>query len=74
MAILRDNGVGTQVHYIPIIDQPYYKEHVNVTGNFDCCQAYYKQALSLPMYPLMDDSDVETVVDALKRKFINEIF
>ena len=66
MAILRDNGIGTQVHYIPIIDQPYYKEHVNVTGNFENCRTYYKQALSLPMYPLLDDDDVETVIKALK--------
>jgi len=66
MAILRDNGIGTQVHYIPITDQPYYKEHVNVTGHFNNCQTYYKQALSLPMYPLLDDGDVERVIKALK--------
>jgi perosamine synthetase len=65
MAMLRDNGIGTQVHYIPIIDQPYYKEHVNVNGHFDNCRTYYNQALSLPMYPLLDD-DVETVIKALK--------
>ena len=63
---LKDMGIGTQVHYIPIIDQPYYEEHVNVVGNFDNCREYYKQALSLPMYPLMDDGDVETVIKALK--------
>ena len=62
---LKDNGIGTQVHYIPIIDQPYYKENVKVTGNFKHCRAYYKQALSLPMYPLMDDEDVKKVVEAL---------
>ena len=63
---LKEKGVGTQVHYIPIVDQPYYKEHVNVTGNFNNCRTYYKQALSLPIYPLLDDGDVETVIKALK--------
>ena len=63
---LKEKGVGTQVHYIPIVDQPYYKEHINVSGNFDNCRTYYKQALSLPMYPLMDDGDIETVVKALR--------
>lgn len=63
---LKENGVGTQVHYIPIIDQPYYKENVKVNGHFDNCRMYYKQALSLPMFPLMDDGDVETAINVIK--------
>jgi perosamine synthetase len=63
---LKEKGVGTQVHYIPIVDQPYYKEHVKVNGNFDHCRTYYKQALSLPMFPLMDDGDVETAINVIK--------
>ncbi|MBL6722802.1 MAG: UDP-4-amino-4,6-dideoxy-N-acetyl-beta-L-altrosamine transaminase [Candidatus Margulisbacteria bacterium] len=63
---LKEKGVGTQVHYIPIVDQPYYIDHVKVNGNFDHCRTYYKQALSLPMFPLMDDGDVEIVVNAIK--------
>ena len=63
---LKEKGVGTQVHYIPIIDQPYYKEHVNVSGNFDNCRTYYKQALSLPMYPKLTYNDIKFVLEAIK--------
>ena len=58
-------GIQTQVHYIPIIDQPYYKKNVNVKGPFENVKKYYKQTLSLPMYPLMSDGQVMRVIQAV---------
>ena len=63
---LEEKGIGTQVHYIPIIDQPYYRENVRVKGDFANCRLYYEQALSLPIYPLMSDEDIERVLQAVK--------
>ncbi|MEK9657786.1 MAG: UDP-4-amino-4,6-dideoxy-N-acetyl-beta-L-altrosamine transaminase [bacterium] len=65
MNALKEKGVGTQVHYIPIIDQPYYKKNVNVKGLFENVKKYYKQTLSLPMYPLMSDGQVMRVIQAV---------
>lgn len=66
MQALRERGVGTQVHYIPVPLQPYYREHFGYQhGDFPHAEAYYQQALSIPIFPKMTDEDVGTVVAAL---------
>lgn len=64
MAELRDKGVGTQVHYIPVSEQPYYKNKREYV--LPEAWAFYDSTLSLPLYPDMSDSDIETVVAAVK--------
>jgi len=61
---LRGKGVGSQVHYIPVHTQPYYRQRY---GDLDLpgASAWYDRCLSLPLYPAMADSDVDRVVDAL---------
>lgn len=63
---LRKVGIGTQVHYIPIFFQPYYREH-SLEAVRDCPNSlkYYEQALSLPMYPALTNADIEYVVTQL---------
>ncbi len=64
MHALRKLGIGTQVHYIPIHRQPYYRRHdpaAAMTG----ADEYYRRALSLPLYPDMADADPKRVVQAL---------
>lgn len=65
MMALRDKGVGTQVHYIPIHSQPYYRA-LNPDLSLPGADAYYAGCLSLPLYPDMEISDVDTVVQALE--------
>jgi len=60
MAELADKGIGTQVHYIPLYRQPYYREDYS-TGIFDGAETYYKKTLSIPMYYGLTDKDVETI-------------
>ncbi|THD51515.1 UDP-4-amino-4,6-dideoxy-N-acetyl-beta-L-altrosamine transaminase [Phenylobacterium sp.] len=62
---LRERGVGTQVHYIPVHTQPYYRERY---GELDLpgAQAWYDRCLSLPLYPGMADEDVGRVVEAMR--------
>lgn len=64
MEALKERGIGTQVHYIPVPDQPYY---VELYGRQDMpgARRYYDRCLSLPLYPAMADSDVDRVVDTL---------
>jgi dTDP-4-amino-4,6-dideoxygalactose transaminase len=62
---LRQAGVGTQVHYIPVHTQPYYRQRYGAL-DLPGAQAWYERCLTLPLYPGMADGDVATVVGALK--------
>jgi dTDP-4-amino-4,6-dideoxygalactose transaminase len=66
MAGLREAGIGTQVHYIPVHRQPYYARRY---GNLDLsgADAYYECCLSIPMFPGMSDVDVRHVAASLER-------
>lgn len=67
MQELRDRGIGTQVHYIPVPTQPYYKKTFGYKdGDFPVAEKYYEQELSLPLYPGLSDDDVNTVIKAVK--------
>jgi dTDP-4-amino-4,6-dideoxygalactose transaminase len=62
---LRDRGVGTQVHYIPVHRQPYYAQRYGAL-DLPGAEAWYDRCLSLPLYPGMADEDVGRVVEALR--------
>lgn len=64
MRALQAKGIGTQVHYIPVNEQPYYKQRyptLLVGAN-----SYYEKTLSLPLYPAMEVDDVRYVVNTIK--------
>jgi len=61
---LRKMGIGTQVHYIPVHKQPYYRQRygdITLPG----VDAYYDRTLSLPLFAGMSDDDIDRVVQAL---------
>ena len=62
---LRERGVGTQVHYIPVHRQPYYQERYGAL-DLPGAEGWYDRCLSLPLYPGMADGDVGRVVEALR--------
>jgi UDP-4-amino-4,6-dideoxy-N-acetyl-beta-L-altrosamine transaminase len=67
MEKLQKNGIGTQVHYIPVHTQPYYKNNFGYNwGDYPVSESYYQKALSLPLYPKMSDEDVEYVIENIK--------
>lgn len=67
MAGLAADGVGSQVHYIPVYRQPWYTARQgDQVGRFAASEAYYDQCLSLPLYPAMSDEDVERVIVAVR--------
>jgi dTDP-4-amino-4,6-dideoxygalactose transaminase len=59
---LRARGVGSQVHYIPVHRQPYYRDRY---GEFDLpgADAYYARCLSLPLFAGMVDDDVDRAAE-----------
>ncbi len=66
MKYLKTRGVGTQVHYMPVHLQPFYRERFG-TGPGLCpvAEKAYESILSLPLYPAMSDRDVERVITAV---------
>jgi perosamine synthetase len=67
MNVLRENGVGSQVLYIPVHMQPYYQENFGYrSGDFPTAERYYEQALALPLFPAMSDQDQDRVIESLR--------
>jgi UDP-4-amino-4,6-dideoxy-N-acetyl-beta-L-altrosamine transaminase len=66
-AALRAAGIGVNVHYIPIHLQPYYRRLGFGPGQFPAAEAYYSQALSLPLFPQLTQAQQQEVADALRR-------
>lgn len=64
MNALRAGGIGSQVHYIPLHHQPYWRRRLPQPA-LPGADAYYARALSLPLFPAMADSDVGRVADVL---------
>ena len=65
---LRAEGIGVNVHYIPVHLHPFYREHFQ-TGVGDCpiAEAAYERLLTLPLHPRMSDKDVEDVIAAMDK-------
>lgn len=62
---LREQGVGVNLHYIPIHTQPYYQAMGFRAGDFPEAERYYTEAISLPMYPGLSDAQLQSVAKAL---------
>ena len=62
---LRAQGIGVNLHYIPIHTQPYYLRMGFKVGDFPQAEQYYGEAISLPMFQSLTDSQQDQVVAAL---------
>ena len=63
---LRQNGIGVNVHYIPIHFQPYYKQMGFQSGDFPNSEAYYKSSISIPLFHTMTLEQQDKVCGVLK--------
>jgi len=63
MEELKQRGIGTQVHYIPVNSQPYYVNKYGdyKNGDYPITESYYNKCLSIPLYPMMSNEEVEYV-------------
>jgi UDP-4-amino-4,6-dideoxy-N-acetyl-beta-L-altrosamine transaminase len=67
---LRERGIFAQVHYIPIPWQPFYAQMGAAklgAAEYRGAESYYARSISLPMFPAMENGDVERVVAAVER-------
>ena len=65
---LRDRSILCQVHYIPVHMQPYYRRNGHAADSFPESEAYYRQALTLPLYYALSDERQDYVVAQLKEQ------
>ena len=64
---LRDQRIYTQVHYIPIHLQPYYRRKLGTRpGDLPVAEDYYSKALSLPLFPALMNPEQDDVIKAVK--------
>lgn len=64
MAALRQKGIGTQVHYVPLYRQPYLRQLLDL-GRFRGTEQFYARALTLPLYVGLTDAQVQYVMEQL---------
>jgi len=62
---LRQNGIGVNVHYIPIHTHPYYKSFGFKSGDFPNSELYYSQAISIPLHHGMTFDQQDEVISSL---------
>ena len=61
------DGIGTQVHYIPVHRQPYYAQRYG-QHSLPGAESYYASTLTLPLHPAMSETDIVRVVAALRKQ------
>jgi len=64
---LREAGVGVNLHYIPVHLQPYYRDLGFAAGDFPEAERYYAEAISLPLFPALEDEQQTYVVEQLRQ-------
>jgi UDP-4-amino-4,6-dideoxy-N-acetyl-beta-L-altrosamine transaminase len=62
---MRDDGIGVNLHYIPVHLQPYYRAIGFAPGDFPRSEGYYAEAITLPMYPALREAEQDRVVSRL---------
>lgn len=64
--LLKDRGVGTSVHFIPLHLQPYYQKALGYReGDLPCAEREYPRCISLPIYPTMSEDGVRYVIESV---------
>jgi dTDP-4-amino-4,6-dideoxygalactose transaminase len=68
---MRKKGIGVNVHYIPVHMQPWYKRLGLQLGMFPEAEKYYKETMTLPLFPAMSEQSQYRVVRILKEALQN---
>ena len=71
MRRLARQGVGSQVHYIPVVSQPYYQDMGYKIEQYPMTNQYYQNTLSIPLYYGLSDADQALIISSI-RKLCNE--
>jgi dTDP-4-amino-4,6-dideoxygalactose transaminase len=66
---MRSDGIGVNVHYIPIYKQPYYRDFGFPEDYCYNAEGYYASAITIPLFPDLTEGEQEAVVAALRKAF-----
>ncbi|MBA4209094.1 MAG: UDP-4-amino-4,6-dideoxy-N-acetyl-beta-L-altrosamine transaminase [Parvibaculum sp.] len=64
-ARMREAGIGTNVHYIPVHWQPWYRDLGFRPGDFPAAETYYRRALTLPLFTSLTHEEQDYIVKTL---------
>lgn len=67
---LREQGIGVNLHYIPVHTQPYYQQLGFKGGDYPEAERYYAEAISLPLFQTMTEAQQDEVLAALRRVLV----
>jgi UDP-4-amino-4,6-dideoxy-N-acetyl-beta-L-altrosamine transaminase len=67
---LKAKEIIVNLHYIPVHTQPYYQEMGFRLGDFPEAEKYYAEAISIPMFPMLTESEQDFVVDSLRKVLV----
>ena len=73
MDLLKINGIGSQVHYVPIPMHPYYSSRGYNINDYPATEKYYREALSIPIFYGLEDSSVEFVAEKINTLLNNKL-
>jgi dTDP-4-amino-4,6-dideoxygalactose transaminase len=59
---LRENGIGVNLHYIPVYRHPYYEKLGYRVQDFPESESYYSQAISIPIHPELTQAEQDLVI------------
>jgi dTDP-4-amino-4,6-dideoxygalactose transaminase len=63
---MKNFGINLQVHYIPVHLQPFYRRNYGFNfGDFPVSESFYRNEVSLPIYPDLSTEDVELVINSI---------
>ncbi|MGI2296565.1 UDP-4-amino-4,6-dideoxy-N-acetyl-beta-L-altrosamine transaminase [Paenibacillus sp. GXUN7292] len=66
---LRQMNIGVNVHYIPVYQQPYYRQNGYHNELHEQAEHYYNTCISIPLFPKMTDQDVKDVIEAIQEVY-----
>ena len=68
---LREQGILVNIHYIPVHTQPYYQSLGFAWGDFPNSEAYYRSAISIPIFPKLKYCEQSKIINTLKKSLKN---
>ena len=63
---LLESGIGVNLHYMPIYKHGYFKKMKFINNDFAQAENYYKEAITIPMFPTLKDSEQSYVIDKIR--------
>ena len=62
---LLEKGIGVNLHYMPVYKHHYYKQFNYLDDDFNASEQYYKEAISIPIFPLLKNEEQAYVIETL---------